>query len=222
MALSFSKFGSPSTSVTADGYHRTSVISFRSRDVNVDVFCFAQQVRPATGISLRLKATFLACFRAENTELCLDRRKFNTAIRCDLRPSAEVGSGETVSSLKGSGDAPLKSDISITEDYYVDNYNGNESRDILDGTGGNGKLPPGGGGGDSGGDNNGGYEEEEFGPLLKYEEVVKEVEARSASLPFDMLEAAKTSGIQELLLYRYLDLQVFLNSEFMSSHVISY
>ncbi|XP_074580734.1 uncharacterized protein LOC141837187 [Curcuma longa] len=210
MALSLSKFGSLSTPVAADGYHRISLISCRSRDVSVDVICFAQQARLAMGISLRSKATFLACFRAENTELCLNRRKLSTAIRCELRPSAEVSSGETVSSLKGSSDAPLKNDISIMEDYHVDNHNGNESRDILDGTGGNKNIPPGGGGGgggDNGGDNSGGYEEEEFGPLLKYEEVVKEVEAHSASLPFDMLEAAKTSGIQQLLLYRYLDLQ---------------
>ncbi|XP_042415939.1 protein RETICULATA, chloroplastic-like [Zingiber officinale] len=213
MALSFSKFGSLSTSVTADGYNRISLISCRSRDGTVDVICYAQPARLAKGISLRSKDTFLACFRAENTEICLNRRQLNTTIRCELPPSAEVSSGETVSSLKGSSDAPLKNSISITEDYHVDNYNGNESKDILDGTGGDRKIPPGGGGGggrgggDSGGDNSGGYEEEEFGPLLKYEEVVKKVEAHSASLPLDMLEAAKTSGIQELLLYRYLDLQ---------------
>lgn len=49
--------------------------------------------------------------------------------------------------------------------------------------------------------------EEEFGPLMKFEEVMKETEARGASLPPDMLEAAKTIGIRKVLLLRYLDLQ---------------
>ncbi|KAG2296388.1 hypothetical protein Bca52824_043057 [Brassica carinata] len=68
-----------------------------------------------------------------------------------------------------------------------------------------------GGGGD--GDGNGGddgeedYEEKEFGPVLKFEEVMRETEARGAKLPSDMLEAAKTFGIRKLLLLRYLDLQ---------------
>lgn len=78
------------------------------------------------------------------------------------------------------------------------------------GDGGNGKDNNGkGGGGDGGGDNEGDeYEEKEFGPLLKFEEVMKELEARGrgATLPPDMLEAAKTVGIRKVLLLRYLDL----------------
>ncbi|KAJ4704578.1 Protein RETICULATA chloroplastic [Melia azedarach] len=50
-------------------------------------------------------------------------------------------------------------------------------------------------------------EEKEFGPILKFEEIIKEVEARGASLPSDMLEAAKSVGIRKVLLLRYLDLQ---------------
>lgn len=74
------------------------------------------------------------------------------------------------------------------------------------GGGGNGGLNNGGGGGgDDGGED---YEEKEFGPLLKFEEVMRETEARGATLPSDMLEAAKTFGIRKLLLLRYLDLQV--------------
>ncbi|XP_059431286.1 protein RETICULATA-RELATED 1, chloroplastic [Corylus avellana] len=75
----------------------------------------------------------------------------------------------------------------------------------------------GGGGGESGGDSfgNGGgsggggdeEEEREFGPILKFEEVMKETEARGVELPLDMMEAAKTTGIRQLLLERYLDLQ---------------
>jgi len=37
---------------------------------------------------------------------------------------------------------------------------------------------------------------------------LRETEARGVTLPFDMLEAAKTVGIPKLLLLRYLDLEV--------------
>lgn len=74
------------------------------------------------------------------------------------------------------------------------------------GNGGNGKPPNGGGGGgNGGGDEN---EEDELGPLLNYEEAMRETTARGASLPSDMLDAAKSVGIRKLLLLRYLDLQV--------------
>ncbi|KAK9099951.1 hypothetical protein Scep_023381 [Stephania cephalantha] len=42
---------------------------------------------------------------------------------------------------------------------------------------------------------------------MKFEEVVKEIESRGVSLPSDMLEAAKGTGIRKVLLDRYLDLQ---------------
>lgn len=73
---------------------------------------------------------------------------------------------------------------------------------------GNGKFPGsggGGGGGYDGGDED--WEEEEFGPIMKFEEVLRETEARGATLPSDMLEAAKSVGLREVLLVRYLDLQ---------------
>ncbi|XP_027342887.1 protein RETICULATA-RELATED 1, chloroplastic [Abrus precatorius] len=72
-----------------------------------------------------------------------------------------------------------------------------------------------GGGGDAGdgsggagdGDGGGGGGDEEFGPLLKFEAVMKEAEARGVKLPSDMVEAAKTTGIREMFLLRYLELQ---------------
>ena len=63
----------------------------------------------------------------------------------------------------------------------------------------------GGGGGDGREDDGGG---EEFGRLLKFEEVMKEAENRGVNLPSDMWVAAKTTGIREVILSRYLDLQV--------------
>lgn len=77
---------------------------------------------------------------------------------------------------------------------------------------GDGGGSPGGGGGGGNGDRGGDddeddREEAEFGPLWKFEEVMRELEARGASLPSDMLEAAKTTGIRRDFLFRYLDLQ---------------
>uniref|UniRef100_A0A0E0Q619 Uncharacterized protein n=1 Tax=Oryza rufipogon TaxID=4529 RepID=A0A0E0Q619_ORYRU len=89
----------------------------------------------------------------------------------------------------------------------------------VDGSGGNGKLPSSGGGGDGdngggggGGDGGDGGDEgdDEFGPILSFDQVVQEVEKRGVSLPSlpaDMIEAAKSVGIQKLLLLRYLDMQ---------------
>ncbi|CAH8350795.1 unnamed protein product [Eruca vesicaria subsp. sativa] len=79
-----------------------------------------------------------------------------------------------------------------------------------DGNGGFNNGGKGGGGNGNGGEDDDGkeeYEEKEFGPILKFEEVMRETEARGATLPSDMLEAAKTFGIRKLLLLRYLDLQ---------------
>ncbi|KAK9986423.1 hypothetical protein SO802_031374 [Lithocarpus litseifolius] len=86
---------------------------------------------------------------------------------------------------------------------------GNGGGDVLGGSG-NGSFSSGGGGGgrgDGGDDNGDDKEEDEFGPILKFEEVMKETEARGVSLPSDMLEAAKSVGIRKLLLLRYLDSQ---------------
>ncbi|GAB2285495.1 hypothetical protein Dimus_019944 [Dionaea muscipula] len=70
----------------------------------------------------------------------------------------------------------------------------------------------GGGADGSGGGGGGGGEEEEeegkeFGSVLTFGEVMRECERRGASLPSDMLEAARTTGIRELILDRYLVLQ---------------
>ncbi|EPS61183.1 hypothetical protein M569_13616, partial [Genlisea aurea] len=72
----------------------------------------------------------------------------------------------------------------------------------FDSGGGNGRKPTGGGGDDGDGDD---YEENEFGPILKFDEVLKESESRGAILPVDMLEAAANGGLRKLVLQRYLD-----------------
>lgn len=66
----------------------------------------------------------------------------------------------------------------------------------------------GGRGGDDGDGGEGEEGDEEFGPLLNFEAVMKEVEARGVTLPSDMEEAARITGIREMFLLRYLELQV--------------
>lgn len=92
-------------------------------------------------------------------------------------------------------------------DFELDFNNGGDDDD-----GGNGDSG-GNNGGDDGGDK---AEEKEFGPLLKFDEVMKETERRgiAIALPEDMLEAAKSVGVRKLFLLRYLHLQVWFLCSF--------
>lgn len=78
------------------------------------------------------------------------------------------------------------------------------------GGGGHGDADGDGGGGGGGGDGDGGQGggDEEFGPLLKFEAVMRESKARGVKLPPDMEEAARITGIREMFLLRYMELQV--------------
>lgn len=130
--------------------------------------------------------------------------------------SAELQSGVASSVERKEGNVgSVGKDVKVLENDY-------EIKTGSDGDGGNGRFNNGGGGGGGGdsGEGNGDdseqndYEEREFGPIMKFEEVMKEVEARGASLPSDMFEAAKSVGIRKLLLLRYFDLQVLKFQEF--------
>ncbi|URE15300.1 hypothetical protein MUK42_11946 [Musa troglodytarum] len=194
---------------SGESYLGTNLISCRSRNVDFEVKGLRFKIRPTPERCLFSKVTVLVtAFRGGKGNFCFGKWKLNAGIRSELQPSAEVNSGHLdLSSLKECGDVSVKKvSGNIESDDRVDLDNGSGSMDFPGGSGGNGKFPPGGGGGDDG-DNSDDHKEEEFGPLLKYDEVIKEVEARGARLPSDMLEAAKASGIQKLLLYRYLDLQ---------------
>lgn len=94
--------------------------------------------------------------------------------------------------------------ITVLPDSTPKTDNGSAGGGGGGGFGGDGRFPSGGGGGD--GEEND-EDEEEFGQVMKYEEVMREIELRGASLPSDMLEAAKTMGLRRLVLTRYLDLQ---------------
>ncbi|OIW15797.1 hypothetical protein TanjilG_04332 [Lupinus angustifolius] len=76
-----------------------------------------------------------------------------------------------------------------------------------DGGGGGAGGDGGGGGGGGGGDEGGSEGDEEFGPLLNFEAVMKEAEARGVKLPSDMVDAAKHIGLREMFLLRYLELE---------------
>ncbi|XAR50896.1 hypothetical protein NMG60_11005354 [Bertholletia excelsa] len=125
-----------------------------------------------------------------------------------LNPEAEprFGVGASIISKEDDGG-------SVGKDFEVSGANFVPGTDCGSGDGGGGyngkgKFLGGNGGGSGGGDNKGDEkEEEEFGPIMKFEDVIKETEARRASLPLDMLEAAKSLGIRQVLLLRFLDLQ---------------
>lgn len=85
-----------------------------------------------------------------------------------------------------------------------------EVDDTGGGDGGNGQFPFGGSGGGGGEGDDGGGEEDEFGPIVKYDDVMIEVESRGAVLPADMIEAAKSTGLRKLIVTRYLDLEVIV------------
>ncbi|CAL5066282.1 unnamed protein product [Urochloa decumbens] len=144
-------------------------------------------------------------------------------IRADLPPppraSADGGAAAFTSgpavAVPEAGDATEQVAAAAAQPVAVPELQGKAGgADVDDGAGGNGKFPPGGGGGESGGGGGGGGDgeegEDEFGPILSFEQVVQEAEKRGVSLlslPADMVEAAKSVGIQKLLLLRYLDMQ---------------
>ncbi|KAF8690533.1 hypothetical protein HU200_040895 [Digitaria exilis] len=149
-------------------------------------------------------------------------RRLGTArgIRADLpRASADGGAPAVTAGLAvavpEAGDATTEQVAAVAQPVAVpEKHDKVGGDDVDDGAGGNGKFPPGGGGGGGDGENGGGGDgeegEDEFGPILSFEQVVQEAEKRGVSLPSlpaDMVEAAKSVGIQKLLLLRYLDMQ---------------
>ncbi|PIN11675.1 hypothetical protein CDL12_15722 [Handroanthus impetiginosus] len=135
--------------------------------------------------------------------LCKGKRQRLVIVNI-TNPEAEPQSSVVVTTIPERGDFNyVENDAKVTERDCAsvpDTENGGgDGGDI----GGNGKSS-GGGGGDNSDDD---YEEREYGPILTFEEVMRETESRGASLPADMLEAAKTVGLRKVFLLRYLDLQ---------------
>lgn len=141
----------------------------------------------------------------KSRDFLYNKMKQRLVVVNSLNSGSEPQSGvvETIFSKESDGGGSVGKDFGVLEANYVPETNCGGGGD----DNGNGKVLGGGGGG--GGDNEGDddKEEDEFGPIMKFEEVIKEAEARGVSLPVDMLEAAKSVGIQRVLLIRYLDLQ---------------
>uniref|UniRef100_A0A7N1A2S9 Uncharacterized protein n=1 Tax=Kalanchoe fedtschenkoi TaxID=63787 RepID=A0A7N1A2S9_KALFE len=116
------------------------------------------------------------------------------------RGTAAMSSSKELPKKKSTLFLTRSTDESKSAAFFDDGIGGNGG-DRSDGGGKNG----GGGSDDDSKDENG--SEKEFGPILKFEEVMRLTEARNATLPADMLEAAKTTGIRKLILERFLDLQ---------------
>ncbi|XP_062095464.1 protein RETICULATA, chloroplastic [Humulus lupulus] len=142
------------------------------------------------------------------------KRKENTAIMNMVESQGESQSPVAAITIPKEGGESTVGKTGVLETGKVGGAGG-YGEVAFEGNGGNGNFTNGrggeGGGGSGGGGGGGGdgdnHEEEEFGPIMKFEEVMKETEARGAILPSDMLEAAKSVGIRKVLLHRYLDLQ---------------
>ncbi|CAH1437878.1 unnamed protein product [Lactuca virosa] len=117
------------------------------------------------------------------------------------------GRNALTAKLKSATSDNLGKTVTVTEVF-----DSKPDRESGGGDDGNGNSPPG-NGGNGGGDNGGGggneddHEEKEFGPLMKFDEVMKVAETQGVNLPPDMLEAAKATGLRKLILTRYMDLQ---------------
>ncbi|CAI8584413.1 unnamed protein product [Vicia faba] len=139
------------------------------------------------------------------------QKKQTFLIMCMSQSSAESQPAVTRIELSDEGgDSNVGKELKVLDGELDSKSVGNGDNGVVfDGRGGNGSFGSGGagGGGGGGGDDDDEKEEGEFGPMLKYDEVLRETEARGVTLPFDMLEAAKTVGIPKLLLLRYLDLE---------------
>nr|XP_019705615.1 protein RETICULATA-RELATED 1, chloroplastic [Elaeis guineensis] len=217
MAFSCSNFGLyNSTYFHGDGCTGINFSRGQSRKGGVEVRGFGFQSDPAAECSLFLKTTtFRASFSVERSAggAFSKKTKGSSEIRSELQHPDEADSTDTrITIPQEGGDASLKKEACVLKSNYHPNLDfGNGGMDHPDGSGGNGKFPPGRRGGD-GGRNDGDHEknngeDDEFGPILKFNEVIGEAEKQGVSLPSDMLEDAKTVGIQKVLLLRYLELQ---------------
>ncbi|GAB4833869.1 hypothetical protein Ancab_032117 [Ancistrocladus abbreviatus] len=145
--------------------------------------------------------------RTNDIHLYKNRNRLLVVNSIKPQDKPEVGVGSIT--VSGGEDAhSVGNDVRILEDGYVPKCDYEDGGgDVSDGNGGKGKSWGGGGDHDGNGNEDKDKEEEEFGPIMKFEEVIRETQSRGASLPADMLEAAKSVGIRRMLLLRYLDLQ---------------
>lgn len=216
MAFYSSSFQQLCDPVHFSNYGATGMVDFSGYGNKIVIPCFGiKRAGMDFGNKNAVSMSLAGCFGGG---LCSGRRSYS--VSCSAL-SKQIGGEfieQNVAVLNNEVDVSLvsKTDISLSSSSAeLDSSDG--GGDTLIGNGGDSRFPPGGGGG-SGDGNSGSHqdgddqEEKEFGPLLKFEEAMKEAQARGVSLPSDMLEAAKSIGIRKVLLLRYLDLQVRLLS----------
>ncbi|XP_020590199.1 protein RETICULATA, chloroplastic-like [Phalaenopsis equestris] len=185
---------------------RASISECPGRAVLIEASRSGLQTRSSSHFSLVLKEekNSPTCF-VVGSNLFFEKKRRKLAARSELQPIASADSGDLRISIK-----EAEKDISLQKENGSLDLESSPKLDLGNGDGGhssgNGKFPPG-GGGDSNDHENNDDKEDEFGPVLKFEEVIKETESRHAVLPSDMFEAAKTVGIQKVILLRYLEMQ---------------
>lgn len=195
-----------SSSPLCDSLVRTSISKCNGRDFFIDVRGFGVWTRPSSHCFLVLKKEnfSLPCFLV-GANFFFKSKRCKLVARSELQPVAGADSSELRISIKEAEiDFPFQKEngaLDLESLPKLDHGNGDGGH-----ISGNGKFPPA-GGGDKNDHGKGGDEEDEFGPVLKFEEVIKETESRHAVLPSDMLEAAKTVGIPKVILFRYLEMQ---------------
>ncbi|XP_043719309.1 protein RETICULATA, chloroplastic-like [Telopea speciosissima] len=187
----------------------------------VDARVFGCLRRHNGGLLPSTKAEVLSISSKCKTIVYLSGRERNRfMVTSMLQPLSELESGDPGATvLQQDAASSLTKDSRVLQTSFSPHTdNGGGGTYSLSSSDGNGEIPSGGGTGGHGGGGGGGsggsggneeddHEEKEFGPVVKFVEVMKEAEARGVSLPPDMLEAAKTVGIRRVLLDRYLDLQ---------------
>ncbi|KAJ4982142.1 hypothetical protein NE237_032979 [Protea cynaroides] len=194
-----------------------------NENCTVDARLFGCSRSHKGGLLPSMKTEVLSISSRCKTIICLSGREQNRfMVTSMLQLRSELESGDPgVTVLQQDANVSLAKDSTVLQTSFTPQTgNGGGDTYSLGSSDGNGGIPSGsggggqGGGGGGGGDSGGGggneeddHEEKEFGPVVKFEEVMKEAEARGVTLPSDMLEAAKTIGIRRVLLERYLDLQ---------------
>lgn len=176
-----------------NNYNRNGVLNARRCNVVSKILIFGKNLRVG------------------RSDYCWGKKRGEFSVRSELQHSAGSDLSDAAIDV---GDVLMKKESKVNESNYRPDVD-NGGNGYVRGSSGDGDFPPrGGGGGGGGGDgdhNDGSEEDDEFGQLLKFEDVIREIEARGTSLPKDMLEAAKTVGLREVLLSRYLELQVLIN-----------
>ncbi|KAJ7559945.1 hypothetical protein O6H91_04G107800 [Diphasiastrum complanatum] len=219
MALSFPL---PSSSFFSDLGTRIELQCYSCFDIFQDTASLLSFGKYQASINETLKYEITGCTRSYYLQkswmlsgLASSRRDAGFARCCSLANTGNAEVADPFSSLNESGGAedfiPKAVDVAQAVAEASDPDSAKKAmRSDTGGGGGAGGNHRGYGG--SGDDENGkgddaDKEDESYGPILNSEEVSREAKARGITLPADLAEAARSVGIEKLLLFRYFKLQ---------------